>query len=109
MFGGKFGLEEDEGDCWSRFAIRRGVMAFDFEDHPEEDSLRILSFILSERGLKGVAGGAMVVKRSYEEVMCEGEGDEATWDEETPESTDEESTKVWIGSSSTDVTPRRLM
>jgi DNA-directed RNA polymerase II subunit RPB2 len=27
----------------------------------------------------------------------EGEGDEATWDEETPESTDEESTKVWIG------------
>jgi DNA-directed RNA polymerase II subunit RPB2 len=27
----------------------------------------------------------------------EGEGDEATWDEETHESTDEESTKVWIG------------
>ena len=56
------GLEDDEGEMVSRFAMRSGVMAFEFVllvPQPADDSLRMLSFILSDRCLDGVDVGGM--------------------------------------------------
>ncbi len=51
-------------ECWlvSRFAIRKGVMVF---DHPAVDSLRILSFIVSERSRWPGDGGMQASTSSW--------------------------------------------
>ena len=55
---------EEEGESVSRFAMRSGVMAFELllDDQPAEDSLRMLSFILSDRSLDGVGVAGIVVE-----------------------------------------------